>query len=61
VVPGWVTKATPGLLRAARTLIPTFIWVATPEPSRPKGPALRVPPTKVVPPPGRRASSAPPD
>jgi SAM-dependent methyltransferase len=46
-VPGWTARLPPPLLRAARPILPTYIWVATPQPARPLGPPLAVPPTPV--------------
>ena len=47
VVPGWTSRLPPKLMRVARPILPTFIWVATPKPARPLGPPLAVPPTPV--------------
>jgi SAM-dependent methyltransferase len=44
VVPRWATKVPAWLLKAARPLVPTYIWVATRNPSRPMGPSLTIPP-----------------
>jgi 2-polyprenyl-3-methyl-5-hydroxy-6-metoxy-1,4-benzoquinol methylase len=44
VVPHWAAKVPAWLLKAARPLVPTYIWVATPEPSRPLGPSTPIPP-----------------
>lgn len=48
VVPRWVARAPAWLLKAARPLVPTYIWVATKGPSRPKGPSLTIPPQLVA-------------
>ena len=47
VVPNWVSRVPKVLLRAARPIVPTFIWVGTTEPSKPQGQRLRVSPGKV--------------
>lgn len=44
VVPRWITRIPKFVLRAARPIVPTFIWVATVTPSAPQGPALVVSP-----------------
>jgi 2-polyprenyl-3-methyl-5-hydroxy-6-metoxy-1,4-benzoquinol methylase len=44
VVPRWAAKVPAWLLKAARPLVPTYIWVATPQPSRPLGPSTPIPP-----------------
>jgi len=44
VVPRWVSRIPKFILRAARPIVPTFIWVATTAPSAPLGPALPVAP-----------------
>lgn len=46
-VPGVVARAPLRLLRLARPLIPTYLWVATPQPSEPKGPPTASPPMLV--------------
>ncbi len=46
-VPGAVARAPLSLLRLARPLIPTYLWIATPQPSEPKGPATSSPPVLV--------------
>jgi 2-polyprenyl-3-methyl-5-hydroxy-6-metoxy-1,4-benzoquinol methylase len=46
-VPSWVSRLPTFILRAVRPVIPTFIWVGTTEPSRPKGPSLPVNPELV--------------
>jgi len=51
VVPGWATKVPRSLLKVARPLMPTYIWVATVQPSEPKGPATTIAPEPVVTPP----------
>jgi 2-polyprenyl-3-methyl-5-hydroxy-6-metoxy-1,4-benzoquinol methylase len=48
VVPELVTRIPPRLLRLALPLIPTYIWVATPQPSHPAGQATRFPPHLVA-------------
>ena len=47
-VPGWASRIPAGLLRVARPIVPTYIWIATPQPAQPLGPPLAVPPTPVV-------------
>jgi 2-polyprenyl-3-methyl-5-hydroxy-6-metoxy-1,4-benzoquinol methylase len=44
VVPRWAAKVPAWLLKTARPLVPTYIWVATTEPSRPLGPSTPIPP-----------------
>jgi len=44
VVPGWAARVPAWLLKTARPLVPTYIWVATTEPSRPLGPSTPIPP-----------------
>lgn len=46
-VPRWLAKIPPAVLRAARPVVPTYIWVATLRPSRPRGGELAVPPVEV--------------
>jgi len=46
-VPGALARAPLSLLRLARPLIPTYLWVATPQPSEPNGPATSSPPVLV--------------
>jgi len=46
-VPGWAAKVPPALLRAARPVVPTYIWIATPGQAHPRGAALAVPPVAV--------------
>ncbi len=48
VVPGWMSKIPQAALRAARPLVPTYIWVGTLTPTRPRGKALDVPPQQVA-------------
>lgn len=47
-VPGWASKIPRAFLRAAGPVVPTYIWIATPQPTRPLGPPLVVPPTPVA-------------
>ena len=47
VVPGWASKVPQAALKAARPLVPTYIWIGTPRPAEPQGPALPVPPERV--------------
>jgi SAM-dependent methyltransferase len=47
VVPTWTARIPQAALRAARPLVPTYIWVATLTPTHPRGPRLPVPPTRV--------------
>lgn len=44
VVPRWAARVPAWLLKTARPLVPTYIWVATTEPSRPLGPSTPIPP-----------------
>ncbi len=44
-----LSRAPRPLLRALLPLVPTYIWVATKTPSRPRGPALPQPPERVRP------------
>lgn len=46
-VPAWVARAPRPMLRLARPIVPTYLWVATPLPSRPAGPALPLGPDHV--------------
>jgi SAM-dependent methyltransferase len=48
VVPRWAPRVPGGLLKAARPLVPTYIWVATKNPSRPRGPSTTIPPQLIV-------------
>jgi ubiquinone/menaquinone biosynthesis C-methylase UbiE len=47
VVPRWVSRLPRFVLRAARPIMPTFIWVATTGSSTPRGPALPLWPDRV--------------
>ncbi len=51
VVPAIVDRVPQPLLRALTPLIPTYIWVATPRPSRPRSTSTGVAPTVVQTPP----------
>ncbi|MCE1179833.1 MAG: class I SAM-dependent methyltransferase [Micrococcales bacterium] len=48
LIPAWVGKAPAPVLSAAAPLAPTYIWVASKTSRMPLGPALRVPPRRVV-------------
>jgi 2-polyprenyl-3-methyl-5-hydroxy-6-metoxy-1,4-benzoquinol methylase len=48
VVPRWTGSVPAWLLKAARPLVPTYIWVATRVPSRPLGPPTPIPPHLIV-------------
>jgi SAM-dependent methyltransferase len=48
VVPRWAAGVPAWLLKAARPLVPTYIWVATKNPSHPKGPSLTIWPQLVA-------------
>lgn len=47
VVPGAVTKLPQGALAALLPVVPTYVWVASRSPLRPRGPRLDVPPRSV--------------
>jgi 2-polyprenyl-3-methyl-5-hydroxy-6-metoxy-1,4-benzoquinol methylase len=44
VVPRWAARVPAWLLKTARPLVPTYIWVATRNRSRPMGPSPTIPP-----------------
>src|SRR5262245_4511007 len=48
VVPSWARRTPPWLLKAARPLVPTYIWVATPDPSHPLRPPTPISPELVI-------------
>jgi hypothetical protein len=48
VVPGPLAHVPPAAWRAARLLIPTFIWVGAKSPRQPAGPALATPPRRLA-------------
>jgi 2-polyprenyl-3-methyl-5-hydroxy-6-metoxy-1,4-benzoquinol methylase len=48
VVPSWATRTPAWLLKAARPVVPTYIWIATPDPSHPLGPPTPISPELVV-------------
>lgn len=47
-VPRWLARLPPLVRRAARPLIPTYLWLASPRPARPAGPELPVSPEHVL-------------
>ncbi len=57
VVPRWTSRIPAALLKAARPLVPTYLWVATKTASRPKGPPTTIPPQLVAEPSGPAARS----
>ena len=44
VIPAWVSRVPEPVLAAALPAVPTYIWIGFGAPSRPRGPALPVPP-----------------
>lgn len=47
VVPGFVGRLPPAVLRALLPVVPTYVWVGFAGPRMPAGPPLRVPPRRV--------------